>query len=381
VVGVDVRLPWAVALGFKGMSVWWKTGKNRISTKAICGWISFLLIAVVGLLLLTEKVASNDLYEAWSLLLYVIAGGFIFYSVQQLPCSEDELGSLVRVLTVVTAVVGLLVVIEGVTSYRVYGGAGRVEGPLGNPNTTAAYLAVSSTCLVLLNRLHRVGRLFVAVAVPIACLGCILTLSRMGAVALFVGITSAALINPNAKLFTWKSFLILLAMSILGSGLTITYLVQYRQSVTAASENAAQLGSMRAEQALEDLSRWEALKYAAQLTTDHPVAGVGFATLASRNFTQNGVFVTTHNTFMQVLAGTGLLGAASLMFAVLTLVTSRSVAGRRTLVPAAIALTVCACFGDLLQCLELYVVVSVLYACTAHLEHAYVPESQFDLRA
>ena len=120
-------------------------------------------------------------------------------------------------------------------------------------------------------------------------------------------------------------------------------------------------------QAVEDLSRLEAFRYSVKLTTEHPLAGIGFGTFAARNYDANGFYVVTHNTVMEVLVGTGIAGGILLLCLIVSLIRPLDIQGRRYLFPTGVASGICSLFGDYLQSIEVFVVLAVLYVSVRNL--------------
>ena len=115
-------------------------------------------------------------------------------------------------------------------------------------------------------------------------------------------------------------------------------------------------------QEAEDLSRLEAVQFAWKTWEEHPIFGVGVNTLAARNLKATGIYATTHDTYMQILAGTGIAGFLLMSTLVMSLIRKIPRPNRRYLLPFFVVLCLCSFFGDYMQSIEILVMFAILFA-------------------
>ena len=89
--------------------------------------------------------------------------------------------------------------------------------------------------------------------------------------------------------------------------LTTGQLMSVRFRVTY-SDDPNTLDSATVNQGVEDLSRLEAALYAIDLIEQHPVFGSGIGTFAATNYKNTGNYVANHDTYLEILTGTGVVG-------------------------------------------------------------------------
>jgi O-antigen ligase len=358
--GWDPRTRWAIVLGLRGAWEAWNTGDSRVPGAACKFWAGFTVLAAGGLWIGSTSLLPDELESSRSLLLYFIVGSCGVYAIWQLVRKRQQLRTLCGVFAASVLVGSSIGIAQALTRYRLGSPTDRIEGSLGNPNYFAAYLALAATTLGLLVRLNLIQRWYGCIACAAAMIACGLTLSRIGIIAVLVGVGLAFLTRYERKLLSTRVIAVTGIAAVLGGTLLTAYLLQYRRSLTY-SDRTSQEKLAETMQAAEDLSRLEALRYALQLTGKHPFAGIGFGTFQARNYDANGLYVTTHNTVMQILVGTGLLGGVLIIALVFSLVSPLDVQARRRLFPAAMTFGICCLFGDYLQSIEVFVVFAVLY--------------------
>jgi hypothetical protein len=358
--GWDPRTRWAILLCMRGAWEAWQTGTKVVPGKASLFWAAFTALALAGLWFGNTGLLPDELEAARSLLLYFIAGSCGVYGIWQLIRNRQQLSTLCSVFSVSVLLASTMGIAQAALRYRLGDPTDRVSGSLGNPNYFAAYLALAATALVLMVRLKLIKRWQGSIAVGAAIVACGFALSRTGIMAILVGVGLASFLRYDKKLFSARVAAITVVAALLGGTLLTTYLLEYRRSLTY-SDRASQEQLAETMQAAEDLSRLEALRYALQLTGEHPLLGIGFGTFQARNYDANGLYVTTHNTVMEVVAGTGLLGGALMLSLIFSLVHCLQLRARRYLFPAAVAFGICCLFGDYLQSLEVFVIFAILY--------------------
>jgi O-antigen ligase len=358
--GWDPRVPWAAALAFYGACRWWRTGRTSIPPKAGLYWSLFLAFCVLGLLLFTSGIPQADLYGSWTALMYVTVGGFVFYALAQLSDPPTHIRKMVFAFALSVLVVGASVAVSGLQSFR-SGDVVRIAGPLRNANATAAFLALSTVVLLIFIRAGWLPLKFGVLAAAASALGCLSTLSRMGAVALVAGCVSAWVVRPKEKLFSYRMLTVVGLASLLAVLATVSYLLEYRLNSSNDNSNSGAARIMQAEQALDDLSRWEGVRYSTELWLQNPVFGVGLSVFPFYNYKKNGIYLGTHNTITEILVGTGAIGFLLLAAVLRRLLLSISMERRRLLAPAALVLGICLLFGEMLEAPEIFMAFGVLY--------------------
>jgi hypothetical protein len=373
IIGWDPRLPWAFFLALRACFEGWRSKTFHFSPFAGWSFGAFVLLAFFGLELGTEHVPPAEVNSAKFLFLYFVAGAFASFAIIKLTHGHKRL----RGLAIATAssilcasAVGLL---QAATSYFTGDVAARIPGTLGNPNYFAAYLSIGATVMVLFCRLGVLNRAFGITACVVASITCLFTLSRMGTVACLLGVSFALLIRREGRLIDLR---LLTALGVIGAisiGLAVGYFAEVRRSLTfSTNPNQAEVASM--VQQAEDLSRLEAVQFAWRTWEENSVFGAGINTIAARNFNVEGMYVTTHDTYLQVLAGTGMAGLLLIAAAVMSLIRSVPQSARRYLLPLLAVLGLCSFFGDFLQSIDIFVLFAVLFALLQH--HHRTIESQ-----
>ena len=79
------------------------------------------------------------------------------------------------------------------------------------------------------------------------------------------------------------------------------------------------------------------------------------------NYNANGFYVTTHNTWLELLAGTGAVGAILLGTLVWSLARGLRKPGRLLYLPVTGCFLVSSLFGDYLQSIDVIVILAVMY--------------------
>jgi O-antigen ligase len=360
-IGWDPRLPWSFFLALRACFEGWESKPFRFPPLAIWSFCAFVLVAVIGLVFETERVPPAEVVSAGFLFLYFLAAAFTGYAVIKLARGDKRLKWLAVAAAwsiVCASAVGML---QAASSYFTGEAAVRIPGTLGNPNYFAAYLSIGAATLVLFPRLQALSSAVCVPACLIAVVTCLFTLSRMGTVACLLGITLALFIKPEGRLVNLRLLAALGAMGAVSIVLAVGYFTQVRRSLTFSNDpNQAEMASMLQE--AEDLSRLEAVQFAWKIWEDHPILGVGVNTLAARNLKATGIYATTHDTYMQVLAGTGIVGFLLVLTLVTSLIKMVPQANRRYLIPFFAVFSLCSFFGDYMQSIEIWVLFAILFS-------------------
>lgn len=361
IIGWDPRLGWSVLIAMRAAFEWRNPSQWRIPRTAVWCIVGFAAVAFLGLQIGNREIPADELQSARSIFLNFVIGLCASFAILQLTNTRRRVIQLLNTTVCSLLAASALGLFQASASYMSGQPSPRIPGTIGNPNYFAAYLSLGATCMVLVWRANAIHRHLVLIAGAIAVLTCVLTLSRMGIVACFLGIAMASLIKASGRLFNWKLVFALSLAVALSAGLALGYIADIRRSITY-SDNERQNQAALLAQGGEDLSRLEALKFSWGVWMDNPVFGAGLSTIAARNYRVNGLFVTSHDTYLQILAGTGAAGGILILCSLISLIRSLPSYARRLMLPAIAQFCVCSFFGDYLQSSELFVLFSVLFA-------------------
>ena len=202
-----------------------------------------------------------------------------------------------------------------------------------------------------------------------------LTLSRAGTVSVLVGWV-LVYVTRTGRIEYHKALLIFAVAGLIAGVGAGAFLFHYRQEVTySADPSKSELADLT--QAAADLSRLEAALYAIELIGEHPVLGIGFATFPARNYNSNGFYVTTHNTWLELVAGTGAVGTILLGTLVWSLARGLRKDGRILYLPMAGCFLVNSLFGDYLQSIDVIVLLAIVYVfCWYRTGADFVPDNK-----
>lgn len=358
-IGTDVRVVWSVALAMRAWIIFEYPGRRVLPPATVAAAVAFLALAYIRLHFGTAELPPDDLTGAYLTLLYFLAGACGVYSVLKLVNSPRRLAVLAATAataTILSAGFGLL---QAASGYGNEVASGRISGTLGNPNFYSAYLSLGATLAIVAWKLRIGSRRLQLLAAAVAVPACVLTFSRMGIVACFLGLGLAFHLQRRGPVFQWKRMALVLGIGTFAAIFSFAYFAQVRREVSSGEpvEQWAQFS-----QAINDWSRLEAAEYALREWTAHPVWGVGVATPAARNYMANGIYVTTHDTYVEILAGSGIVGAVLCGLALFSLLSVVPGAGKRYLLPAAASLGLCCFFGDFLGSIEIFVWMAILLA-------------------
>ena len=360
-IGWDPRVSWSFLLALRASLESLLSKSFHFPRSATWSFWTFALLAILGLQFGTEKVPDAELRSAWIMFLYFLSGAFAGFAIIKLAHDRKKLSRLAIAAALSILVASGVGLLQAAILYSAGEASVRIPGTLDNPNYFAAYLSIAATIMALFARLHVLNRVLALTACLVACVTCLLTFSRMGTVACLVGVTLALFLKRAGRLFDVRLLAAASAVTVIGFGLALGYLAEVRRSLTfSADPGQAEMASMIQE--AEDLSRLEAVQFAWRTFEQHPVLGVGINTLAARNQKVKGMYVTTHDTYMQVLAGTGIAGFLLMATIVISLGKSLPRETRRYLLPFFAVLCLCSFFGDFLQSIDIFVLFAILFA-------------------
>ena len=360
--GWDFRLYWGLMLGARAFwdRLYGPKRSGLISGKAILCWFVLCVAATCVLYVNSSDLTPEDVFEALSILGYFVIGCLYLFAVIQFVTTEQQVKPVLYCLASAALAVSLYAVWESIVS-----SAARAVATLGNPNYLATNLALASTSLLLLaGRQRNWSRLAFFACAVVALLGTIVTFSRAGVASALTGWMLVYVTRIGRIEYRKVALIVALVALIAGAGAG-GYLFEYRQEATFAGYSKHE-DLADATQAAEDLSRLEAALYAVQLIGEHPILGLGLGTFAARNYHANGFYVTTHNTWLQLLAGTGAVGTILLGALVWSMAHGLRKAGRILYLPVAGCFLVSSLFGDYLQSIDVIVILSVMYVFSWH---------------
>ncbi len=276
----------------------------RVPARVELVWCLFLVTTATVIRVRGAELDPGDLERAQEVFRYMLAASFSAYAVLQL-CNDARAR---RCLAFAFSASVVWVIVFSIFQ-RVYDGeAVRLTGPFGNPNYLAGFLGLSATVILTLLGHGLLPRWYAYVVVALALITCALTLSRVGMLAAVLGvILHRACTAPKARRL--RRIVVSLALVAVVSFVFASYLTHARAQFESSPVSARQAKVAQLGQAVSDLGRLEAALFAVRVFRENPVFGVGLATLDARNYDQNGILVATHDTYLELLAGTGILGA------------------------------------------------------------------------
>jgi hypothetical protein len=372
-IGVDVRLGWSVVLAVRASLMFSETPRKTVPWQAACATCAFALLWYIRLHFGTGDLPPADLDGAYKTLAYFLGGACAVYSILKLVNSAKRLSALLGATAGGLLLASSFGLLQAVTDYGDSSPSGRIAGTLGNPNFFSAYLAISATVAMVAWRLKVGSRFWQALSVVVASSTCILTFSRMGIVACCLGVGLALQMRRSGRSLNWKLILSGVAIAALAGVISGNYFTETRRNISYSSSkdlSTEQMGQLG--QAINDWSRLEAAQFGLEEWTTHPVWGVGLATLAARNYIANGIYVTTHNSFIQLLSGSGLAGTTLFAVILISMSSTISASQKRFVIPVIAEFGVCCLFADFLGSIDIFVAWSVLIALLRQ-QHEAVP--------
>lgn len=356
----DPRLGWSILLTLR--AVLFSRNNNRQPLSRLLFWAcsGFVLIAWVGLVRSGSEIPSDELASCKITLLYFAVGLCAVYAILRLTRTPTDM------LLVAHAAAWSLIVASGFSLLQARLGSlvDRISGTTGNPNSSAAHLALAAIVMLMCWRLKLPHRWLYMIAVLLAVAACILTFSRMGIVACLMGLMLTLQVTRAGKTVNWK----MVAMSVMLITIVMGVARGYLASVRNTHPSETETESAELSQEIADLTRLEALQFSARTFLERPIFGAGFGTIAARNYATNGIYVTSHDSYAQVLAGTGIVGAALVLLIIVGVQRLLPASMKRYLIPFGAAFGFCGFFGDFLQAIELLVAFGVLLAIVRQLQ-------------
>jgi O-antigen ligase len=246
----------------------------------------------------------------------------------------------------------------------------RVGSTLINPNALASFMSICAIALISARRLVATTRwrLFVWSVVALASLVLFLSLSRAGLIAFSAGLV--LLWATAGRKLTLKRAVTVAIVSCVVALSVYTLVRSFRVQKETAQRGGRQEAATEIGQSMEDFTRYEAATFALKQWSEHPLFGIGFSTFAAVNYEKTGFYVTTHDTLLQLLVGTGLVGIALVAYMVKQLWSGIQKQARILFLPTAGCVAVNSLFIDFLGAIEVMAAVSLVYFLCKHFGEA-----------
>ena len=360
-VGWDLRLWLAYFLGMRAILT--TGGHVRSNVKLIAAAGLFFVIAGVVLQLRSSIVPPDDASSAQQAFLYLFAGAMFAFAASQLLQNTAHFR---------WALTCVAIAVSYTTGYalweRFFASAEaqlRIGSTLINPNSLGAYASLCALTLLISRRMidSRSWRFVIWAGTLLSVTGVVLSLSRASILALTAGLIALWATRDNTM--TLRRALTAVTGSVVLMAVLVTAIRNIR--VSAGGADATKQRGTEIAQSMEDLTRYEAATYSLKQWREHPFFGVGFMLFPGINYKDTGFFATTHNTILELLVGTGVVGIVLAAFIALQLWKNLSKSARLGLVPPVVAFLINALFGDYAQALELTAVLAIAYLVAEHI--------------
>lgn len=370
--GFDPRISWSFCLGIRCLfPVDFKT--PSLNSKVMCAAAAFFLIAAGVLLFNMPHVAADEANSAWTFFVYFFAGAVAMFAVSRLVDNSEK----AKKALVFLGLAGIQVASYALwQAWQLYssGQYDRVGSALINPNFLAAYVNLCAIGFIALHGYYKSRRwFFFSLSVMVfAIVALLLSLSRAGIIAFFAGLTLLWATRGGRITVRRTAFVIVLSGLILLAAFSI--LRMYRTQMEKAQMNPGQESLTEISQSMEDFTRYEAAMYGLQQIVQHPLLGIGFELMAAKNYDEKGFYVTTHNTFLQLLVGTGLVGTLLAFYIAKQLWANLEKSERILFLPVVGCVAANSLFADFLGAIEMMIGLAVIYMfCKYHSQVCSVP--------
>jgi O-antigen ligase len=353
-VGWDLRVWLACFLGIRAILIAFGAPVLN-NTKLVAASVLYFAVAEVVLQLRSSGVPSEDAGSAHLAFVYFVAGALFAFAASQLMQNTLHLSR---------ALICVGIAVSYTTGYavweRVFGSTDsqliRNGSTLINPNALGAYASLCAITLLMARRLvdKRSWRFFIGAVSFLSVTAVVLSLSRASALALAPAVV--LLWATRGSKINAKRILAAVAISALVMAILVTAIRGFRVGADPAGERSTEIA-----QSVEDFTRYEAATYSLKQWSEHPLFGVGFMLFPGINYQNTGFNATTHDTVLQLLVGTGLVGMVLLAYIIAQLWQNLSKAGRFAFLPVFIGFFINSLFGDHTQALELTTLLSIAY--------------------
>ena len=355
-VGWDLRLWLVYLLGVRALLA--VTGAHIISNaRLIAAATLFFAIAEVVLQLRSSIVPPDDASSAQQAFLYFFAGALFAFAASQLLQNVAHYRWALTCVAIVVSYTTVYAVWE-----RFFASAEaqlRVGSTLINPNSLGAYASLCALTLLISRQLidSRSWRFVIWAGAFLSMTGVVLSLSRASILALTAALV--ALWATRGNKITGKRALTAVTGSVVLMAVLVTAIRGIR--VSAGGADAASQRGTEIAQSMEDLTRYEAATYSLKQWSKHPVFGVGFMLFQGINYKDTGFYITTHDTALELLVGTGLVGVTLLAYIAGQLWKKLFREGRFMVFPVMVWFGINSLFGDFAQALELTTLLAIAY--------------------
>jgi O-antigen ligase len=360
---IDVRLWLALYLGARSILI--QPTTRFFTWRIAVGLMVFVLVAEGSILIHSDLIPAIDVRGAQFGMLYLLGEIAFALSAARLLTSEEQ----VRQALVWNASGNVLIAIHAL--YQVYVGGlyQRVGSTFINANMLAAYMGLSTSILLQVHRSLQ-GRLRTAtlVASGLCFTVTFLALSRAGISALLISIL--LLWATRDGVLRVGKMMLSVGVALLVAFAVVSYVRSVRVSV-GSSESRTEVNLTAVSQAAEDYTRLEAAQYSLRLWSEYPWFGVGLGTFVAFNYKTNGIYVTTHNTFLQILVGTGIVGSLCVLFVGWGFWATLRPRAKLLFLPTLTCYLAGAFFGDHVEAIELIVVLILAYLFSFYHDRAY----------
>jgi len=326
---------------------------------AIAVAIFFALSAAV-LALREDTIPPDDARSAWIFAACLLTGALFAFAASRFLGNEADAIRAVFFLGVSELVVALFAFWQ---AYHLFidDGYERVGSTLMNPNFLGSYMNI---CAVTLLSARKVvdqlrWRVFLWIAACFGAIALLLTISRAGILAFFV---SLLLLWATAPGQLRRKRIALATLSAVALTLLLGMALRtYRAEFSTRDMDERQQALTEAAQNMEDYARYEAATYALKEWSQHPLVGIGFGAFQAVNYQNNGIYANTHDTFLQLLVGTGLIGVVLAGYVIGQLWKGLSVNGKALFIPIVGCFAVNSLFADFLAQIEMLVALTIAY--------------------
>jgi O-antigen ligase len=355
-VGWDLRIWLACFLGMR-VILTASGAQVRNNIKLIAASVIYFGVAEVVLQVRSSGVPSEDASSAQVLFVYFVAGALFAFAASQLMQSTLHLSR---------ALICVGIAVSYTTGYALWekffsstGLQRRIGSTLSKTNGLGAYASLCAITLLMSRRLvdRRSWRFLVGAGVLLSVTAVVLSLSRGSALALVPAVV-LLWVTRGSKINVKRIFAAV-AMSVLMMAILVTAIRGFR----AGTGGAGTAGQQRTEiaQSMEDFTRYQAATHSLEVWIKHPLFGVGFMLFQGINYQDTGFNLTTHDTVLQLLVGTGLVGMVLLLYIAAQLWKRLSKAGQFAFLPVVVCFSINSLFGDLAQALQLTTLMSIAY--------------------
>jgi O-antigen ligase len=359
----DIRLWCAIYLAIRAAFV--RGTGPMFNWRITTGVVLFFLIAEGGVLLYSGRIPPEDVAQAQVAILYTFGTVAFAFAATRLLTNEQEVLRALLCSGVVTAGIALHAMYLAYVSYA--GGENqRVGSVFLNANSLGSYLGITVIALFQIGRLQTGKSRVTCFTIAALCLPAILiTWSRSSIAAVLMGLLVVWALR-DGRLRMGKAVLAL-GIALIVALAVGSYVRSLRVSLGASDATAAQSSRVELAQTAEDYTRLEAAQYSLELWSQHVLFGVGLGTLAAFNYQANGIYVTTHNTILEILVGSGIVGFLCILFVLREFWVKLERRSKLLMAPLLVCFAANSLFGEYVQAFEFNALLFLAYLyCYRH---------------